>query len=109
FAGAGATVLKAFFDESFVMPDPVEVSPDGLSLVPYIGSDLTVSGELNKLASNIAFGRDFAGIHWRSDLIEGMKLGEEVSILVLAEMRLTFNENFGGFSLTKFDGTEITI
>ncbi len=109
FAGAGATVLKAFFDESLVLPDPVEASPDGLSLVPYTGSDLTVGGELNKLASNIGFGRDFAGLHWRSDIIEGMKLGEEVSILVLAEMRLTFNENFGGFSLTKFDGTQITI
>ena len=109
FSGAGATVLKAFFDESFVIPDPVEASPDGLSLVPYTGPDLTVGGELNKLASNIGFGRDFAGLHWRSDIIEGMKLGEEVSILVLTEMRLTFNENFGGFSLTKFDGTQITI
>ncbi|MFY3740396.1 MAG: hypothetical protein HMLIMOIP_000834 [Candidatus Nitrosomirales archaeon] len=109
FVGACSTVLKAFFNESFVIPDPVEASPDGLSLVPYSGPDLTVGGELNKLASNIGFGRDFAGLHWRSDIIEGMKLGEEVSILVLAEMRLTFNENFGGFFLTKFDGTQITI
>jgi hypothetical protein len=109
FVGACTTVLKAFFDESFVIPSPVEASADGLSLIPYIGPALTIGGELNKLASNIGFGRDFAGIHWRSDIIEGMKLGEEVSILVLEEMRLTFNENFGGFSLTKFDGTQIMI
>lgn len=109
FVGACTTVLKAFFDESFVIPNPVEASADGLSLLPYSGPALTVGGELNKLASNIGFGRDFAGLHWRSDIIEGLKLGEEVSIMVLAEMKLTFNENFGGFSLTKFDGTQITI
>jgi membrane-associated phospholipid phosphatase len=109
FAGACTTVLKAFFDESFVIPNPVEVSADGLSLDPYTGPDLTVGNELNKLASNIGFGRDFAGLHWRSDIIEGLKLGEQVSILALAEMRLTFNEDFNGFSLTKFDGTQITI
>ena len=109
FVGACTTVLKAFFDESFVIPNLVEASADGLSLLPYSGPALTVGGELNKLASNIGFGRDFAGLHWRSDIIEGLKLGEEVSIMVLTEMRLTFNENFGGFSLTKFDGTQITI
>ncbi len=109
FVGACTTALKAFFDESFVIPDPVVLGADGLSLDAYTNSDLTVGGELNKLASNIGFGRDFAGLHWRSDIIEGMKLGEEVSIMVLTEMKLTFNENFGGFSLTKFDGTQITI
>jgi hypothetical protein len=29
---------------------------------------------LNKLAANIGFGRDAAGLHWRSDIIEGLKL-----------------------------------
>jgi hypothetical protein len=36
-AGACVTVLKAFFDEAFVIPNPVEASDDGLSLVPYSG------------------------------------------------------------------------
>ena len=108
-AGACTTVLKAFFNESCVLPQPVVASSDGLALVPYRESELTVGGELNKLASNIALGRDVAGVHWRSDGIEGLKLGEAVTIGLLTELRATYTEDFGGFSLTKFDGTTITI
>jgi hypothetical protein len=108
-AGACATVLKAFFNEAFVIPNPVMASPDGLSLTPYKGSDLTVGGELNKLAANITLGRDTAGLHWRSDGIEGLKLGEAVAVGILTDLRTTCREDFGGFALTKFDGTVITI
>ena len=107
-AGACVTVLKAFFDESFVIPNPVVPSADGLSLVPFVGNPLTLGGELNKLGWNIAMGRDFAGIHYRSDQIESMRLGEEVAIRFLREEKSCFNESFTGFSLTKFDGTTIT-
>jgi hypothetical protein len=68
-----------------------------------------VGGELNKLASNIALGRDIAGVHWRSDGSEGLKLGEAVAIGLLTDLRATYSEDFGGFSLTKFDGTTLTI
>ncbi|MGH7909911.1 MAG: vanadium-dependent haloperoxidase [Thermodesulfobacteriota bacterium] len=108
-AGACVTVLKVFFDESFVIPNPVVASADGLLLLPYEGPDLTVGGELNKLASNIAIGRNFTGVHYRSDAIEGLNLGEAVAIGMLTEMRSTYNEKFGGFSLTKFDAKAITI
>ena len=80
-----------------------------LSLVPYTGPVLTVGGELNKLAWNIAIGRNFAGIHWRSDATESLKLGEELAIRYLAEERACFNEQFAGYSLTKFDGTTVTV
>jgi hypothetical protein len=60
FIGAGVTVLKAFFNESFVIPNPVVPSDDGLSLQPWHGEPLTVGHELNKLAFNVAFGRDTA-------------------------------------------------
>ncbi len=109
FAGAGVTVLKAWFNESFIIPDPVIASADGLSLEPYDGSPLTVGGELNKLAFNIGMGRGWAGVHWRSDVQEGLKLGEAVAIGILTEMRALVNEDFQGFSLTTFDGTSITI
>jgi hypothetical protein len=108
-AGACTTVLKAFFKESFVMPNPVVASADGLSLLPYRGPDLTVGGELHKLASNIALGRDAAGVHWRSDGIEGIKLGEAVALGILRDLRATYHEDFQGFSLTTFAGTLITI
>ncbi len=108
-AGAGVTVLKAFFNESFVIPNPVVANSDGRSLLSYSGSPLTIGGELNKLAANIAIGRDTAGVHWRSDGIEGLKLGEAVAIGILQDYKAAFNENFSGFSFTKFDGTTVTI
>lgn len=108
-AGACVTVLKAYFKESFVIPSPVKAGDDGLLLLPYDGPPLTVGGELNKLASNISLGRDAAGVHWRSDGIEGMKLGEAVAISIMQDFRRTYNENFAGFTLTKFDGTVVTV
>jgi hypothetical protein len=105
-AGACVTILKALFDQDFPIPDPVVPAPDGLSLVPYGGPRLTVGGELNKLAANIAMARNFAGIHWRSDYAQSLRLGEQVAIGVLRDQRLTYNEDFGGFTFTNFDGTE---
>lgn len=107
--GAGVTMMKAFFREGFVIPNPVVASSDGLSLLPYSGEPLTIGGELNKLAANIAFGRNFAGVHWRSDGIEGLKLGEAVTIGILQDYGKTYHENFPGFTFTKFDGTRITV
>lgn len=107
--GACVTVLKAFFREDFVIPNPVVASPDGLDLRPYTGEPLTVMGELHKLVSNIAFGRDWAGIHYRSDLAEGWKLGEEVAIQALRDFGKQYSEDFGGFAITRFDGTRITV
>jgi hypothetical protein len=108
-AGAGVTILKAFFNESFVIQDPVEASSDGLSLLPYSELPLTVGGELNKLAVNISLGRDTAGVHWRSDGIAGLNLGETVAISLLRDYRTTYNENFSGFTLTKFNGRKVRI
>jgi hypothetical protein len=108
-AGACVTLLKAFFDESFVIPNPVVASDDGRSLQAFSGPQLTVRNELNKLAANVAVGRNFAGVHWRSDATESLKLGEEVAIRYLTDEKACFNENFTGFSITKFDGTTVTI
>lgn len=109
FAGATVTVLKALYDESWVLPNPVQPRADGLGLEPYTGPPLTVGGELNKLASNVAIGRNFGGLHWRTDAREGNLLGEEVAINILRDHFHTFNEPFDGFRLTKFDGTAILI
>jgi hypothetical protein len=108
-AGACTTVLKAFFDEDEIVPNPVVASATGTSLEPFVGPPLTVGGELNKLASNIATGRNIAGVHWRSDGTESILLGEEIAISMLRNMEHTFKEPFQGFKLTKFDGTTIII
>lgn len=108
-AGAAITVLKAVFDEGFPIPDPVVATDDGLALVPYDGPTLTLGGELNKLAANVAYGRDLAGIHFRSDGVAGLKLGEDVAISILRDLRPTLGVPFSGFTLTKFDGATITV
>jgi hypothetical protein len=87
-------------------------SEDGASLAPYTGADasqLTVGGELNKLACNIYQSRDFAGVHYRSDGLQGLLLGEAVAISILEDQARTYNEDFAGFTFTKFDGTKITV
>jgi len=68
-----------------------------------------VKGEIEKLAFNIAMGRNFAGIHYRSDAAAGIRLGEEVTISVLEDLVNTFNEDFAGFKFTRFDGTPVHV
>ena len=72
--GAGARVLQRLFNPDFEIPDPVVPADDGLSLRPWTGEPLTVEGELNKLAFNMAFGRDTAGVHFRRDEVRGITL-----------------------------------
>jgi len=117
-AGACATILKAAFNgstpfASLTGGSIVTASEDGLSLAPYAGADaaqMTVNGEINKLASNIGTARDHAGIHWRSDYQYGLLLGEAAALSVLSDQSNDYlGENFNGFTITKFDGTTVTV
>lgn len=108
-AGACVTMLKAFFDDQTPIINPVVPDAGGMTLLPYAGPTLTVGGELNKIASNISQGRNIAGVHWRTDAGEANKLGEEVAISMLRDMREMYNEPFTGFAFTRFDGTAINI
>jgi hypothetical protein len=109
-AGACVTILKAWFKEDEpILDDPVVPNAHGTALEPVPGAGpLTVGGELNKVAGNIAIGRNMAGVHWRTDYTESLKLGEAVAIGILEEQAKTYNEKMS-FSLTKFDNTPITI
>ena len=89
-AGACVTVLKAWLDEDrnlaelldpakpgFAARHPITDVPVRISetdavgaLIDYSGpgaADMTVGGELNKIACNVAMGRSMGGVHWRSD------------------------------------------
>jgi hypothetical protein len=111
-AGACITVLKFFFDGTFQIPSPVMPSSDGTTLNPYTGADasqITVNGELNKLAHNISFGHGIhAGIHWRSDTDASIQFGEAVALSYLHDRAHTYNEKFT-VQLTKVDGSTATI
>ncbi len=108
-AGACITVLKFFYDGNFTIPNPMVPNLAGTSLSPYTGASLTVNGELNKLGHNVTFGHGIhAGIHYRSDSDESLKLGEAVALSILQDKAPTYNEKFT-VNITKFDGTVATI
>jgi len=110
-AGACVTILKAWFNESSRIPNPVIPDDAGTKLVPYTGPDkdrLTVGGELNKLAANIGNGRNMGGVHWRTDYGEAFKLGETIAIGILRDQKAMSNED-ATFTISRFDGTTITI
>ncbi|MEM9530158.1 MAG: vanadium-dependent haloperoxidase [Pseudomonadota bacterium] len=109
-AGACVTALKACFNEDYVLPETVQANATGSRLLSYNQRALTVGNELNKLANNIAIGRDAAGVHYRQDGIQGLRAGEQQAIGLLQDQSRTLNESdFGGFTLTRFDGTRINI
>jgi len=107
---ACATILKAWFDESFIIQNPKVANAQGGGLDNAPGNpQLTVGGELNKLVSNISLaGRSAAGVHFRSDYEASLSLGEAVAIGILEEQQNTYAEDYS-FSLTKFDGETIII
>lgn len=126
-AGACVTILKAFFDHKHPLalagsPDKAFVpdetgqtleiidvfKPNAVSGQPAIPAVLTVEGELNKLASNISIGRDWAGVHYFTDYIESLRMGEKVAIGILQEQKLTYGENFS-MTVPLFDGGVIRI
>jgi membrane-associated phospholipid phosphatase len=114
-AGACVTILKAWFDSERQYGDFApfyQPTADGTSLVPVpFSSDIsiTVADELNKLASNVAIGRNIGGVHWRSDYTESVFLGEQVAIWLLEDYGFTYNEKFAGFQFRNFAGNLVTI
>ena len=108
-AGACATILKAFFNANYVLPHPVEATADGSARELWRGAALTLGNEIDKLASNIALGRDAAGVHYRSDSVRGLFVGEQQALGLLRDYSRTYNERFDGFIVRKFDGNKVRI
>lgn len=108
-SGACATILKAYFNEDFVIPDPQIPDASHQNLTDYAQAELKLGNEINKLANNIALSRDAAGVHYRSDGTDGIATGEQQAIGLLVDYTLALNEDFDGFTLTKFDGARILI
>ncbi len=110
-AGACVTILKAWFKEKPMPGTILESNHDGTRLKEYEGNDInqiTIHGELNKLAANVAIGRNLAGVHYRSDYLVSSKLGEEIAIGILEEQKINYSE-VPTYQFKKFDGTSIMI
>lgn len=134
--GACATIIKIFLDcekkwstlpgvatpNRRIIPSTVTngvavADSAGTSLVNYTGSDaaqIFIYGEVDKLASNIGIGRNWAGVHYRTDATRGIKLGEEIAIRYMEDVMSTWvANNVDGstpkIQFRKFDGTLYTL
>ena len=133
-AGACVTVLKAWFQEDARIADILQkekpVSPftgapvrivntddqGGEVLPDYTGSDkaeMTVAGELKKIACNVAMGRSMGGAHWRTDNTRSLRLGEQVATIILKRQSVEWAERHHGgpvrLTYRSFDGDEVGI
>ncbi len=78
----------------------------------YTGDDenkITVGGELNKLASNVAMGRSMGGVHWRTDNTRSLRLGEEIAIEILRKRTAEYAERPVSFTCRSFDRQRVHI
>jgi hypothetical protein len=116
-AGACITGLKFFYDaDNYVFANPVMPNYDGTALMPWTGQpgtgapgNLTLAGELHKLAHNVSFGHGIhAGIHWRTDTDSSILLGEAVALRFLQDLACTYREPVA-VKLTTINGTQVTI
>ncbi|WP_299415744.1 hypothetical protein [uncultured Sulfitobacter sp.] len=122
-AGACVTILKAFFQmfKSESSWEPLTLADIGMDMIYEaeddgsalrdsgdLASEITVEGELNKLAANISIGRNMAGVHYYSDYHDSLRLGERLAVSILEEQMFTYPEPWD-MRLHGFDGEQITI
>ncbi|MDQ3623927.1 MAG: vanadium-dependent haloperoxidase [Verrucomicrobiota bacterium] len=114
-AGACVTVLKAFFKEEKKLSElgfPIREADAAGNLQPYTGTDandLTVGGELDKVASNIAIGRNMAGVHWRTDYTQSVLLGQRLATSMLYHQLRDYHERPCSFTFKTFGGNTVEI
>jgi hypothetical protein len=113
YIGAGITVLKAFYAD-FPIIHPQVPNTEGTALLPYAGT-LTMFDELDKLASNVGMARLFAGVHYRSDHDNGVRLGELYALRTLQDWARLYPERlpdgtpFQGFKVRTLGGNTLTV
>lgn len=121
-AGACVTVMKACFDL---------FETDGRTPIPFVGTiadeifqpdadnaatlspvacagPLTLEGELDKLAANVALARSMAGVNYYTDYFDSLRMGERIAVGMLEEQMLTHQEPVS-VTFNSFDGDRITI
>ena len=119
-AGGCVTMLKAFFemfdpkgkdgkrvlkigDNDYFVPND-----DGTKLINKSGIELTVQGELDKLAANISIGRNMAGVHYYSDYYDSLRMGERIAVGILMEQAPTYGDETE-VTFDSFDGDRIVV
>lgn len=122
-AGACVTILKAFFEmygddgtterawplPPFVATHGPGTENEGGELTAAPGAPaLTIQGELDKLAMNVAVARNMAGVHYYTDYYESLRLGERIAVSILEEQMSMYGESVS-LSFTSFDGDRMRV
>ena len=121
-AGGCVTMLKAFFktiEMKAGAPSPikwrdiglqaVQANSEGTTLEPVSSNGMTIEGELNKLAANISIARNMAGVHYYSDYYDSVRMGERVTVGMLVEQALGYDNDAFSIEFRSFDGDLIEI
>lgn len=127
-AGACCTLLKIYFDASvpWISLDGINDGKlsngvngiietiDGQNLISSGFNGITVEMEINKLASNIGLGRMWAGVNYRSDIVQGLLLGEQVAVKYMREiLSANVEDNLDGtvpeISFRNFNGKIVVV
>jgi hypothetical protein len=128
-AGASVTMLKAMLKTNDENDEPLKWNTDkrntnkvdksGQTLTELSEEEdptivnMTINGELNKLAVNMSYGRMFGGVHYRQDCDIGLEIGEQYAIETLKNICQnhypSVKQETISFTLEKFDGEIIKI
>ena len=116
-AGCCGTLLKAYINPNTRMPAMYVPHETGRYLVPINVSDYgesqnpKVLDEVDKLISNATFGRDWAGVHYRSDCEFGVYLGEQLALQYLKDKVQSYKQDgfVFSFNVRLIDGSTKTI
>ena len=123
-AGACVTILKAFFEmfegtgwQPLNLHEATKqkyiYQPAGTTAgktLQNIGNatDLTLLGELNKLAANISIGRNMGGVHFYSDYFDSVRMGERIAVQMLLDQLSGYGEDVS-MRFLSFDGDRIIL
>ena len=112
-SGAGKSMLLDALADRLrlrnVYVPPADPWADGLDVSgEWTTGQLTVEGELNKLAANISIGRNMAGVHFYTDYYDSLRMGERVAAGILQEQMATYNDPCS-MRLPSFDGDRVVI
>ncbi|UIJ70331.1 hypothetical protein [Aurantimonas sp. HBX-1] len=106
-----AVPFSAKFDlngKLFVPPRSNEADAHSMLADTDTDPGVTLEGELDKLAANIAIGRNMAGVHFYNDYFDSLRLGERVAVGILQEQMATYREPVT-MRLTSFDNDWLII
>lgn len=111
--GAVATVLNAVYRDAPWPTAMVQANPTGTELIPANATAPTIHSEARKMGENYGMGRVVGGLHYLSDVRQGLLLGQRAAEQVLRQAKANAStlglEEWGSITFEGYDGTVVSI